>query len=468
MVDDQLHNLRKTGAPLSTVTVRGIMVATLMHHCPEVFDLKTRTGEDKFRCSDSFIRNYLRRHLNYSFRRATRAAQKTPTNATEQGFHMFLRLASTIQDNDTPPELIINFDQTQVVYAPGTNVTWNERGAKQVSMVGQEDKRAFTLTPAVSPSGEILPFQAIYQGQTAAVLPKETDANSEAFAYAKEEGLVFIPSRSPTYWANFDTLQLFIASVVEYFERKMDELGLPRKTRSIIVLDSWSVHRGQEFRSWMAEAYEWISLIYVPANCTSLFQPCDAGIQHILKLIIKRAAHADIVNETLALLASGKDPAEVLISTSVITMRNRSLRWLVEAYKAFKADPELVKSVRLLEPALQSAILRLLRSRPSPSVQSDPRESSTCPTQVLQARKPDRLLSPFASRTPPFTFRSPGMKRRQMQRTTLRKKNRLTTRMVMSWARTTPMLRWLRSSERSDLVTTRSKSQPTSDPPKER
>jgi hypothetical protein len=57
-------------------------------------------------------------------------------------------------------------DQTQVVYAPGNRMAWVDTEAKQVSVVGVDEKRAFTVMASVAANGTLPPFQAIYEGLT--------------------------------------------------------------------------------------------------------------------------------------------------------------------------------------------------------------------------------------------------------------------------------------------------------------
>ncbi|KAF9507130.1 hypothetical protein BS47DRAFT_1266801, partial [Hydnum rufescens UP504] len=115
-------------------------------------------------CLEAFIRRFLSKSLTLSYCHTTRAAQKTPEDAASQGLDMFYRLCSAIMDHDIPPQLVLNYNQTQVVYAPGTQYTWDDHGSKQVSITGQDDKHAFTVTPAIAMSGNVLPFQSIYCG----------------------------------------------------------------------------------------------------------------------------------------------------------------------------------------------------------------------------------------------------------------------------------------------------------------
>ena len=102
------------------------------------------------------------------------AAQKYPSNVDAILLHAFLRFACVVRDEDIPSCCIVNADQTQVVYNPGDGKTWNSSGDRQIHILGSDDKRAFTLMVAISNSGSVLPFQAIYAGRSARSLPDTT------------------------------------------------------------------------------------------------------------------------------------------------------------------------------------------------------------------------------------------------------------------------------------------------------
>lgn len=159
----RLESLRREGAPISLVCVRGIMVATILRMAPEIFQKKFSDGSS-FRASDHFLRTYLHEQLAWSERRGTRAAQKIPADWEDQCNRARLRLAHCIKEWDVPSELILNTDQTQGVFTQGTKLTWAPKGTSQVAIVGSEEKRAFTAVVTVTNSGELLPFQAVYSG----------------------------------------------------------------------------------------------------------------------------------------------------------------------------------------------------------------------------------------------------------------------------------------------------------------
>jgi hypothetical protein len=77
-------------------------------------------------------------------------------------------------------------DQTQVVYQMGGGLTFDTMGISQVSVLGIDEKHAFTLVVAVSGAGDLLPFQAIFQGKTKLSTPSSkacgcNEANQRGF-----------------------------------------------------------------------------------------------------------------------------------------------------------------------------------------------------------------------------------------------------------------------------------------------
>jgi hypothetical protein len=117
-IKTRLIALRKGGSPLTIVTARGIILATILHTKPEILDKKFKDGST-FRASDSFVRGWLHKTLSWRVRKATRAAQKLPDGWEDQCERSFFCKAYVIKEEDIPPSLYANPDQAQVVYAPG-------------------------------------------------------------------------------------------------------------------------------------------------------------------------------------------------------------------------------------------------------------------------------------------------------------------------------------------------------------
>lgn len=73
-------------------------------------------------------------------RKGTKASRKIP-NDFEFIRMEFLAEVKTVNDYDIPPELIINFDQTNVNIVPVGDYTLEKSGSKQGQIIGLEDKR---------------------------------------------------------------------------------------------------------------------------------------------------------------------------------------------------------------------------------------------------------------------------------------------------------------------------------------
>lgn len=299
------------------------MVSYIQRDAPEVFKIKQFDGSF-FRCSETFVRKYLSNVLGWSERQVTKTAKKVPSNAPEILKDAFIREAYIIRDHNIPPQLRVNTDQTQVVYQQGSKTTWHERGAKQVPTVGHDEKRAFTLVPSISASGDVLPMQAIYFGKTPTSCPSKS---SPLYAESQELGLRLLPSKSKTYWSTQATMRDLVDNIIApYFESQKETLGLATTQCALWKIDCWSVHKSKEFLLWMKATHPNIIVCFVPGNCTSLWQPLDVGIQRVMKLSIKRASHCDIVAEMTAQLDDDPDSTATL-DMSLQTLRDRSVGW---------------------------------------------------------------------------------------------------------------------------------------------
>ncbi|KAF7371625.1 DDE superfamily endonuclease [Mycena venus] len=335
-----LRRLRALGAPLHLVSIRAIMVAAIEKDQPHLFDRLMPDGSE-FHCSDSFVRKFLRNKMEWSQRASTRAAQKIPANHPELLMAAFLCEAMAVRDHAIPAELCVNTDQTQIVYQQGTKTTWDEKGAKQVATVGQEEKRAFTLVPSISRSGDKLPFQAIFSGKTDASLPR---LGSRGYREAEGLGFKLEPSINGSYWSTHKTMLKLVDDIIApYFERRKAELGLPATQCSIWAIDLWSVQRSEAFRTEMKRRHPTIIILYIPGGCTGLYQPLDVGIQRPLKQSMRHSCHKDVVAEATALLKhkEGEDEVDfslIKLDTTQPTLRNRCIGWMVDAYHAINKE----------------------------------------------------------------------------------------------------------------------------------
>jgi hypothetical protein len=139
--------------------------------------------------------------------------------------------------------------------------------------------------------------------------------------------------------------QLVDNIIAPYFEATKRELGLPPSQMSIWKIDCWSVHKSKEFLAWMKEHHPTITILFIPGGCTGLWQPLDVGIQRLLKLSMKRSAHRDLVEEATQQIKAGKATHEIRLDTTMRTLRNRSVGWIVQAIEDV-GDSAIITRVR--------------------------------------------------------------------------------------------------------------------------
>lgn len=308
------------------------MLGTIIEMEPSILDATFPDGST-FCASDTYVRVWLADAMRWSRRKGTRAAHKLPANWEELVERSFIRKVHLIKEYDILSCLYVNSDQTQVVYAPGDKMTWAERGAKQIELQGHDEKRAFTVLVSLANDGTLLPFQAIYQGYTPCSCPS---AAAPHYDDAVNAGIRFEHSNSKNYWSNQKTMQEFVNSILApYFEEAKRKVGRPPEQKCIWQIDVWSVHRSLEFRQWMAKNHPTIILDYVPGGCTGVAQPADVGFQRAFKLSIKRSYHEDLVTEILDQRKKGE---EISFDTRLPVLRNRSVRWLWNAFKVLGKD----------------------------------------------------------------------------------------------------------------------------------
>ncbi|KAJ7327646.1 hypothetical protein DFH08DRAFT_968052 [Mycena albidolilacea] len=157
-----LKGLRVSGCVVNVHIARSVMIAIIGKCRSQLLDV--------FSCSENYVHQFLDSTLNWTTCQATRAAKKIPENASELCERTFFRLAHAIEHQDIPAKLIINYDQTGVYIRPNSSQTFEVRGSKQVLVLGNGKKRAYTLGIATTPEGP-LPLEQVWSGASPGSLP---------------------------------------------------------------------------------------------------------------------------------------------------------------------------------------------------------------------------------------------------------------------------------------------------------
>ncbi|KAJ2934644.1 hypothetical protein H1R20_g2448, partial [Candolleomyces eurysporus] len=322
----KLEGLRKSGVPVGRLLARSVILAIVQEKIPTLLDI--------FKCSESFVGQFLSSVMGWSLRHGTRAAAHLPDDAHAVCERAFYRLVHLIHFYDIPPGLIINMDQTGVYILKSHNITYDTKGKRQVDINNLDEKRAYTLCVASTPAGDILPFQQVWAGQTKASLPTE---RASSYKEAIDLGFHFAFAQSPKKTSHFSTLKTmkeWMTKILKpWVEDYIERASLPADQKSILFIDCYPVHIGKEFRTYVFDEFPNIFLVFVPVNCTPIFQPADVGLQCVVKQIIRQKVLDFLVENHASQIQEGLTPEQVKVTTSLPTLRDASVSPIVDVFK---------------------------------------------------------------------------------------------------------------------------------------
>lgn len=310
---------RNAGQPLFASTIRNSIRCLIHKKEPTLLE---GDGKTALKVGLAWTRDFVRCNLNWSYRAATGAAKKLPSDWEEQGLQMAQRVAYLVKAHSIPPQLVVNTDQTGIHLVPtGGAHTWAQKGSKHVLVHGVEDKRQITVSVSSSAAGDLLPFQLVFTGLTQRSLPPRNNGRIAC----EEAGWQLTCT-------NLSTCQEFVEKILQpYREKQVDMLNLAKDSKLIWLIDYWSVHKSKEFISWVKITHPQILLIFVPANCTSIFQPADVILQRPFKHAFRQEFDIYTSNDIDKQLEE-KGAKDVKIDIKMSTLKPLLCGWLFKAW----------------------------------------------------------------------------------------------------------------------------------------
>lgn len=118
--------------------------------------------------------------------------------------------------------------------------TLAKKGAKNICVQGNTDKRQITVVLSSTARGDLLPLQLVYHGKTSGCLPKKD--NSSVVAQNQGHHLTY----SHNHWSTEETIKQFVIRVLKPWYERITS-GDSTK-RMIWLIDCWSVHTSKTFR----------------------------------------------------------------------------------------------------------------------------------------------------------------------------------------------------------------------------
>lgn len=208
-----LLSLRATDVGFNSLLIQFQMRAFISVRCPEMLV----EGEGSFSMSRSYIRKWVAKQMNWTFRRPNSMSKKLPQNWEELGKRLTLQIAYLVRAYNIPEELVVNADQTGVLLMPvGDDKTFAYKGSQNVSVTGRGDKRQISLLLAIAASGDLLHLQAIFQGTTNQVVPGGSNA-----LLLKQNGCHL--TKSKKHWSTLETMKDWVDLIYLPWVKKVCE-----------------------------------------------------------------------------------------------------------------------------------------------------------------------------------------------------------------------------------------------------
>ena len=145
----------------------------------------------------------LLRRMNFVKQKATTAKSKHSNADFVRMKQQFLAdVMTTVEMEEIPAELILNWDQTAIKTVPSSTWTMDAEGSKRVEVPGVNDKHLITAVFCGSLAGDFLPVQVIYQGKTNHCHPR--------YQFPQDWDI----THSPKHWSNEETMVQYVENIV--------------------------------------------------------------------------------------------------------------------------------------------------------------------------------------------------------------------------------------------------------------
>ena len=193
------------------------------------------------------------------------------------------------------------------------------KGAKHLPIKGVDDKRQITATFAVSASGDFLPMQLIYAGETKRCLPKKN------------------------HWSNqVKVTEHFEKVIFPFLDQIKERMGYPKEQMSLVIMDTFKGQDNDELRKLcMSNNCE---VAIVPHNLTNKFQPLDLRVNKAAKAFISEKCNTWMTNEILKQIKRGIGPPDVKVSLNLSVIKPLHAKWIVDLHHYLKAEKAMILS----------------------------------------------------------------------------------------------------------------------------
>ena len=232
---------------------------------------------------------------------------------------------------ETPPELILNWDQTGINLVPSSGWTMEQRGATRVEVTGIDDKRQITAVFCGSLTGDFLPLQLVYGGKTHRCHPRSKLPSDWDITHA------------PKHWSTEETTKGYIENIILPYIRRMREVLGQESAPAIIIMDNFKGQITDQIVQLLSANN--VHVVLIPPNCTDQLQPMDLSVNKPAKEFL-RSKFSDWYSEQVRQQIDDVDDIRkvefVPVDLRLVVMRELSAQWLVEMFDYISSNPQFI------------------------------------------------------------------------------------------------------------------------------
>ena len=269
--------------------------------------------------------------MNFVQRKVTTAKSKHTIADFNHLKRQFLRdVVTTVELEEIPPELIINWDQTGFKIVPCSTWTVDEQGAKQVAVCGANDKRLITAVFCGSLVGDFLSIQVIYQGKTARCHPRYNFPSGWDITH------------STKHWSNEAIMIQYIENIILPYISNIRQTIHNDDTLGLVIVDNFKGQITSAVNTLLEENN--IHVCQPPPNTTDHLQPMDLSVNKPAKNFLKQRFQ-QWYSEQIANQLEGRDIESTElqpIDLSLPVLKTLGARWMVEMADYFADNPQMV------------------------------------------------------------------------------------------------------------------------------
>lgn len=287
-----------------------------------------------------FKRNWalsLLHRMNFVKRKGSTAKSKDTVADFNECQKAFLHeVVATVEMEDIPAELILNWDQTGIKIVPSSNWTMELQGSKRVEMIGTNDKRQITALFCGNILGDFLPLQLIYKGVSNRCHPR--------YEFPADWDI----THSPKHWSTVSTMIQYINNIVfPYVQSGRERLGCEDSQAALVIIDNFKGQVSQPVTDLLI-SYN-IHTCLLPANTIDRLQPLDISVNKPAKDFLRRKFDEWYSQQVMQLLQdeslSDKEIEEFQVPSidmSMARMKDVSAQWIVEMADYIAQNPSFL------------------------------------------------------------------------------------------------------------------------------